>query len=107
MPPLRRLLQQVRRIPVQLRLALLVLLAALASVVTGHLRAGRETVDTPVESSSAPVSAPVAEHPTPSQPVEEAIEAEAVAQALCMTTADFERAFVAFSNKVKPTFQGN
>ena len=39
--------------------------------------------------------------------VEEAIEAEAVAQALCMTTADFERAFVAFSNKVKPTFQGN
>lgn len=39
--------------------------------------------------------------------VEEAIEAEAVAQALCMTTADFERAFVAFSNKVKPVFQGN
>jgi len=39
--------------------------------------------------------------------VEEAIEAEAVAQALCMTTADFERAFVAFSNRVKPAFQGN
>jgi enoyl-CoA hydratase/carnithine racemase len=39
--------------------------------------------------------------------VEEAIEAEAVAQALCMTTADFERAFTAFSNKVKPVFQGN
>ena len=39
--------------------------------------------------------------------VEEAIEAEAVAQALCMTTADFERAFEAFSNKVKPAFQGN
>jgi enoyl-CoA hydratase/carnithine racemase len=39
--------------------------------------------------------------------VEEAIEAEAVAQALCMTTADFERAFVAFSNKVEPVFQGN
>jgi enoyl-CoA hydratase/carnithine racemase len=39
--------------------------------------------------------------------VEEAIEAEAVAQALCMTTADFERAFVAFSNKVKPVFRGN
>jgi len=39
--------------------------------------------------------------------VEEAIEAEAVAQALCMTTADFERAFVAFSNKVKPAFQGD
>jgi enoyl-CoA hydratase/carnithine racemase len=39
--------------------------------------------------------------------VEEAIEAEAVAQALCMTTADFARAFEAFSNKVKPAFRGN
>ena len=39
--------------------------------------------------------------------IEEAIEAEAVAQALCMTTADFARAFEAFSNKVKPAFQGN
>jgi enoyl-CoA hydratase/carnithine racemase len=39
--------------------------------------------------------------------VEEAIEAEAVAQALCMTTADFERAFEAFANRAKPTFQGN
>ena len=39
--------------------------------------------------------------------VEEAIEAEAVAQALCMTTADFGRAFEAFANKVKPVFRGN
>jgi enoyl-CoA hydratase/carnithine racemase len=39
--------------------------------------------------------------------VEEAIEAEAVAQALCMTTADFARAFEAFANKAKPVFQGN
>jgi enoyl-CoA hydratase/carnithine racemase len=39
--------------------------------------------------------------------VEEAIEAEAIAQALCMTTEDFARAFKAFSNKVKPVFQGN
>jgi enoyl-CoA hydratase/carnithine racemase len=39
--------------------------------------------------------------------VEEAIEAEAIAQALCMTTEDFARAFEAFSNKVKPRFQGN
>ena len=39
--------------------------------------------------------------------VEEAIEAEAVAQALCMTTADFARAFEAFSKKEKPVFQGN
>jgi len=39
--------------------------------------------------------------------VEEAIEAEAVAQALCMTTEDFGRAFEAFSNKRTPVFQGN
>jgi enoyl-CoA hydratase/carnithine racemase len=39
--------------------------------------------------------------------VEEAIEAEAVAQALCMTTEDFARAFEAFSNKKAPVFQGN
>ena len=39
--------------------------------------------------------------------IEEAIEAEAVAQALCMTTADFERAFEAFANKVKPVFRGD
>jgi enoyl-CoA hydratase/carnithine racemase len=39
--------------------------------------------------------------------VEEAIEAEAVAQALCMTTKDFERAFHAFANKQKPVFEGN
>ncbi|CCE00623.1 enoyl-CoA hydratase family protein [Bradyrhizobium sp. STM 3809] len=39
--------------------------------------------------------------------VEEAIEAEAVAQALCMTTEDFNRAFEAFAAKAKPVFQGN
>jgi len=38
---------------------------------------------------------------------EEAIEAEAVAQALCMTTADFARAFEAFANRTKPVFEGN
>src|SRR5581483_9588011 len=39
--------------------------------------------------------------------VEDAIEAEAIAQALCMTTADFTRAFEAFANKQKPDFKGN
>jgi enoyl-CoA hydratase/carnithine racemase len=39
--------------------------------------------------------------------VEEAIEAEAVAQALCMTTEDFARAYRAFSVKEKPVFEGN
>ncbi len=39
--------------------------------------------------------------------VEEAIEAEAVAQALCMTTEDFARAYRGFAAKEKPVFQGN
>jgi enoyl-CoA hydratase/carnithine racemase len=39
--------------------------------------------------------------------VETAIEAEAVAQALCMQTEDFRRAFHAFAKKEKPVFEGN
>jgi enoyl-CoA hydratase/carnithine racemase len=37
--------------------------------------------------------------------VEQAIEAEAVAQALCMTTNDFRRAYEAFVAKQRPVFQ--
>jgi enoyl-CoA hydratase/carnithine racemase len=39
--------------------------------------------------------------------VETAIEAEAVAQALCMGTEDFVRAYRAFADKRKPVFEGN
>lgn len=39
--------------------------------------------------------------------VESAIEAEAVAQALCMQTEDFARAYAAFAAKQKPVFEGN
>jgi len=39
--------------------------------------------------------------------VETAVEAEAVAQALCMETEDFSRAFRAFAAKQKPVFEGN
>jgi enoyl-CoA hydratase/carnithine racemase len=39
--------------------------------------------------------------------VEEAVEAEAVAQALCMTTEDFARAYRAFAAKEKPVFHGD
>ncbi len=39
--------------------------------------------------------------------VDQAIEAEAVAQALCMTTGDFRRAYEAFVAKRKPVFHGN
>lgn len=39
--------------------------------------------------------------------VESAIEAEAVAQALCMQTEDFARAYRAFAAREKPVFEGN
>ncbi len=39
--------------------------------------------------------------------VDESIEAEAQAQAICMQTKDYERAYEAFVNKGKPLFQGN
>jgi hypothetical protein len=39
--------------------------------------------------------------------VESAIEAEAVAQAVCMETKDFARAHKAFAAKQKPVFEGN
>jgi len=42
-----------------------------------------------------------------SQGLDECIEAEAQAQAICMQTKDFERAYVAFASKKTPVFEGN
>jgi enoyl-CoA hydratase/carnithine racemase len=39
--------------------------------------------------------------------VDESIEAEAQAQAICMQTKDYERAYLAFVNKQRPSFAGN
>jgi len=39
--------------------------------------------------------------------IDQAIEAEAQAQAICMQTMDFERAYTAFVAKEKPRFQGD
>ena len=39
--------------------------------------------------------------------VDEAIEAEAQAQAICMQTSDFRRAYRAFAAKQKPRFEGD
>ncbi len=40
-------------------------------------------------------------------PLDNAIEAEAEAQAICMQTQDFQRAYTAFVARQKPVFQGN
>ncbi len=42
-----------------------------------------------------------------SMSLDQAIEAEAQAQAICMQTKDFERAYRAFVAKAKPVFEGN
>jgi enoyl-CoA hydratase/carnithine racemase len=39
--------------------------------------------------------------------IDEAIDTEAEAQAICMQTQDYERAYLGFVNKQKPTFGGN
>ena len=39
--------------------------------------------------------------------VDDAIEQEAIAQALCMQTEDFARAYHAFAEKRKPVFEGH
>ena len=39
--------------------------------------------------------------------VDAAIEAEAQAQAICMQTRDFERAYRAFVDKQRPEFEGD
>ena len=39
--------------------------------------------------------------------IDQAIEAEAQAQAICMQTGDFKRAYEAFSAKRKPVFEGD
>jgi enoyl-CoA hydratase/carnithine racemase len=42
-----------------------------------------------------------------SMSIEQAIEAEAQAQAICMQTEDFRRAYHAFVDKKRPAFEGN
>ena len=42
-----------------------------------------------------------------SMSVDDAITAEAEAQAICMQTKDFERAYHAFANKQRPVFEGD
>jgi enoyl-CoA hydratase/carnithine racemase len=39
--------------------------------------------------------------------LDQAIEAEAQAQAICMQTQDFHRAYEAFAAKQQPVFQGD
>ena len=39
--------------------------------------------------------------------IDQAIEAEAQAQAICMLTQDYSRAYEAFVAKRKPVFEGN
>jgi hypothetical protein len=39
--------------------------------------------------------------------IDQAIESEAQAQAICMMTEDFQRAYLAFATKTRPAFAGD
>jgi enoyl-CoA hydratase/carnithine racemase len=46
-------------------------------------------------------------HDEGSMSLDQAIEAEAQAQAICMQTEDFKRAYRAFRDKRQPVFEGD
>jgi enoyl-CoA hydratase/carnithine racemase len=74
-----------------------------------------DLLPTAIEAAKSLVSGPTFAHAMTknmlhqewSMTVEQAIEAEAQAQAICMQTEDFERAYNAFVAKQKPVFEGN
>ena len=68
------------------------------------LALGRRIVSGPTFANGITKTQLVAEW---SMNLDQAIEAEAQAQAICMQTKDFERAYRAFVAKQKPVFEGN
>ena len=77
-------------------------------------------VDGPAASGKGPLARRLADGPTFAHGItktqlnqewnmglEQAIEAEAQAQAICMQTKDFQRAYRAFVAKEKPVFRGD
>jgi enoyl-CoA hydratase/carnithine racemase len=74
-----------------------------------------DLLSTAIEAAKSLVSGPTFAHAMTknmlhqewSMTIEQAIEAEAQAQAICMQTEDFERAYNAFVAKQKPVFEGN
>ena len=79
-------------------------LAAPESVLTEAEAIARELASGP---SFAHGMTKMALHQEWSMGIDEAIEAEAQTQAICMQTEDFARAYRAFAKKEVPTFEGN
>ena len=79
--------------------------------VTGRDRMPAEAVDFAATLANGPTFAHAMTkrmlHQEWNLSLETAIEAEAQAQALCMQTEDFRRAYRAFAGKTKPVFEGN
>jgi enoyl-CoA hydratase/carnithine racemase len=80
-----------------------------------QLASGEEVYDRALELAQSLASGPTFAHAMTktmleqewSMSVDQAIEAEAQAQAICMQTKDFARAYEAFAQKEKPEFEGN
>lgn len=80
-----------------------------------HVAEAGETLDAALEVARKLASGPTFAHGVTktmlnqewNMGLDEAIESEAQAQAICMSTDDFERAYHAFCNKVTPKFSGD
>jgi enoyl-CoA hydratase/carnithine racemase len=75
-----------------------------ASLLDEALKLARQLVDGPTFANGVTKRMLQAEW---AMSIDDAIEAEAIAQALCMKTEDFRRAYEAFAAKQKPVFKGD
>jgi len=75
-----------------------------ASLLDEAMKLARQLVDGPTFANGVTKRMLQAEW---AMSIDDAIEAEAIAQALCMKTEDFRRAYEAFAAKQKPVFKGD
>jgi len=75
-----------------------------ASLLEEAMKLARQLVDGPTFANGVTKRMLQAEW---AMSIDDAVEAEAIAQALCMKTEDFRRAYEAFAAKQKPVFKGD
>ena len=75
-----------------------------ASLLDEAMKLARQLVDGPTFANGVTKRMLQAEW---AMSIDDAVEAEAIAQALCMKTEDFRRAYEAFAAKQKPVFKGD
>jgi len=76
-------------------------------VIPVTLNVARSQDEADAQARGEVLTGPVSERAEALAAAEELFESEAQAQAVCMATQDFRRAFEAFAEKRKPEFRGN